>query len=76
METKNTHRYMSANLYHGDVNTWLFALAADGVAVDPELAVTLAHEADAAAGRLRVRFHIIRKARVENVGKYQSCMVS
>ena len=25
---------------------------------------------------LRVRFHIIRNARIENVGKYQSCMVS
>ena len=25
---------------------------------------------------LRVRFHIIRSARIENVGKYQSCMVS
>ena len=25
---------------------------------------------------LRVRFHIIRKVRIENVGKYQSCMVS
>ena len=26
--------------------------------------------------RLRVRFHIIRNARIENVGKSQSCMVS
>ena len=26
--------------------------------------------------RLRVRFHIIRNVRIENVGKYQSCMVS
>ena len=25
---------------------------------------------------LRVRFHIIGHARIENVGKYQSCMVS
>ena len=25
---------------------------------------------------LRVHFHIIRNARIENVGKYQSCMVS
>ena len=25
---------------------------------------------------LRVRFHIIRNARIENVGKSQSCMVS
>ena len=25
---------------------------------------------------VRVRFHIIRYARIENVGKYQSCMVS
>ena len=25
---------------------------------------------------IRVRFHIIRNARIENVGKYQSCMVS
>ena len=25
---------------------------------------------------LRVRFHIIRNERIENVGKYQSCMVS
>ena len=25
---------------------------------------------------IRVRFHIIRTARIENVGKYQSCMVS
>ena len=25
---------------------------------------------------LRVRFHIIRNACIENVGKYQSCMVS
>ena len=29
-----------------------------------------------ARGVLRVRFHIIRNARIENVGKYQSCMVS
>ena len=28
------------------------------------------------ARRLRVRFHIIRNARIENVGKSQSCMVS
>ena len=27
-------------------------------------------------GGLRVRFHIIRNARIENVGKSQSCMVS
>ena len=26
--------------------------------------------------QLRVRFHIIRNARIENVGKFQSCMVS
>ena len=26
--------------------------------------------------RIRVRFHIIRSARIENVGKSQSCMVS
>ena len=26
--------------------------------------------------RVRVRFHIIRNALIENVGKYQSCMVS
>ena len=25
---------------------------------------------------MKVRFHIIRDARIENVGKYQSCMVS
>ena len=25
---------------------------------------------------IRVRFHIIRNARIDNVGKYQSCMVS
>ena len=28
------------------------------------------------AARVAVRFHIIRNARIENVGKYQSCMVS
>ena len=28
------------------------------------------------AAALRVRFHIIRNARIENVGKSQSCMVS
>ena len=28
------------------------------------------------AAALRVRFHIIRNARTENVGKYHSCMVS
>ena len=33
----------------------------------------LQHLAPAAIG---VRFHIIRNARIENVGKYQSCMVS
>ena len=37
-------------------------------------------EADEAAARdaanLHVRFQIIRKARIENVGKSQSCMVS
>ena len=27
-------------------------------------------------GKLRVRFHIIRNALIENVGKSQSCMVS
>ena len=29
-----------------------------------------------AGGTLRVRFHIIRNARMENVGKSRSCMVS
>ena len=31
---------------------------------------------EAAAAIVRVRFHIIRNARIENVGKSQSCMVS
>ena len=30
----------------------------------------------ASLARVRVRFHIIRNARIENVGKSQSCMVS
>ena len=30
----------------------------------------------ATATVIRVRFHIIRNARIENVGKSQSCMVS
>ena len=43
-------------------------------------AVPLDHAQNAAvpkgSGGLRVRFHIIRNARIELVGKYQSCMVS
>ena len=31
---------------------------------------------NAATKKVRVRFHIIRNARIYNVGKFQSCMVS
>ena len=41
-----------------------------------DLAQAAEAEAVAAAAVVRVRFHIIRNARIENVGKYQSCMVS
>ena len=49
--------------------------AATAVAASVEPAVDDAEQA-AGAGALRVRFHIIRNACIENVGKYQSCMVS
>ena len=43
----------------------------------PKISVThLLPAAAYAAAIIRVRFHIIRSARIENVGKSQTCMVS
>ena len=45
-----------------------------------EIAITTSQHAHTIAWiifvKLRVRFHIIRNARIENTGKYQPCMVS
>ena len=45
----------------------------DGDGDDAEFHEAVALEPES---QLRVRFHIIRNARIENVGTYQSCMVS
>ena len=43
---------------------------------DQQPALTPVSRLEREEARLRVRFHIIRNARIENVGKSQSCMVS
>ena len=65
-----------AELSFGMLSRVLTAVAATTSAHPTTTTAVTPTTTSAEAASLRVRFHIIRNARIDNVGKSQSCMVS